>query len=120
MDPVLKINPAINLKGRYRLGQWNNPQTSYYLTYDSPGTDNAFSEGQWTMFLGPGFAAVGHSGSREKTLDIRDRTTVRRERRPDHGIAGVSRALGPLDMGIAFHPHRPARRVFNIPLLPFT
>ena len=25
MDPVLTINPAINLKGRYRLGQWNNP-----------------------------------------------------------------------------------------------
>ena len=25
--------------------------------------------------------------------------------------------LGPLDMGIAFYPHRPARRVFNIPTL---
>ena len=50
MDPVLTINPAINLKGRYRLGQWNNPQTGYYNTWDAPGAFNGFSEGQWTMF----------------------------------------------------------------------
>ena len=30
IEPEIKINPAVKLKGRYRLGQWNNPQASYY------------------------------------------------------------------------------------------
>ena len=41
LDPTIKINPALKLRSRIRIGQWNNPQASYYNTVDSPGTDNA-------------------------------------------------------------------------------
>ena len=49
-EPVLKINPAIRLRARYRIGQYGNPTATDYYTQMSPGIDNAIAEGQWTTF----------------------------------------------------------------------
>jgi hypothetical protein len=62
MDPTLKINPAVKLKGRLRLGRFFNPNASYYNTQDSPGTDNSMSEAQWTMFWGTAVLPWGTFG----------------------------------------------------------
>jgi len=109
LDPAIKINPAISLKGRYRLGQWNNPQASYYYTWDAPGTDNGFSEGQWTMFwatasLPWGTLGVGKRPWRFGTglqYDGGDGLTTE--------SLVLAAPMGPLDIGIAFYPHRPVR-----------
>ena len=107
MDPVLIINPAINLKGRYRLGQWNNPQTGYYNTWDAPGSFNGFSEGQWTMF----WATVSLPWG---TLGVGKRPWIfGTGLQYDGGGALTTESvvltapLGPLDIGIGFYPHRP-------------
>ena len=119
MDPVLTINPAINLKGRYRLGQWNFPQTGYYNTWDAPGTYNAFSEGQWTMFWATVSLPWGTLGVGKRPwifgtglqYDGTDALTTE--------SLVLSAPYGPLDIGIAFYPHRPVRRGQTITVDPY-
>ncbi len=115
MDPTLTINPAINLKGRYRLGQWNNPQTGYYNTWDAPGTFNGFSEGQWTMF----WATVSTPWG---TLGVGKRPWIFGTGLQYDGTGGLTTEsvvltapLGPLDIGIGFYPHRPVHRTGGPP-----
>lgn len=48
--PQVQINEAIKLSGKYRLGTYGDPAASDYHTQDAPGMNQAFSEGQWTMF----------------------------------------------------------------------
>jgi len=48
--PEIKINPAVTLRGKYRLGQFGNPIASSYLNSTAPGVNVAISEGQWTMW----------------------------------------------------------------------
>jgi hypothetical protein len=43
--PKFKLNPAIQLKGKYRLGTYGNPLAPDYHTFDAPGINDAFSEG---------------------------------------------------------------------------
>ncbi|MHB8204442.1 MAG: hypothetical protein ACYDHG_12155 [Desulfomonilaceae bacterium] len=49
-EPIIKINPALRLQGRLRLGFWNVPVASLYFTQNAPGSYNAMSEAQWTLF----------------------------------------------------------------------
>ena len=48
--PELRINPAIRLRGEYRIGQFLDPVASAYVNSTSPGVQVAISEGQWTMW----------------------------------------------------------------------
>jgi hypothetical protein len=106
MEPTVKINEAIKLKGRYRLAQYGNPYASYYWTGSSPGTDNAFTEGQWTMFWA---TAVMPWGS----LSLGKRPWKFGNALQYDGTDGLttesvvlSAPLGPLDIGVAFYPFR--------------
>jgi len=114
MEPEIKINPAVRLKGRYRLGQWNNPQASYYYTQDAPGTDNAFSEGQWTMFWGTVNLPWGTLGVGKRQWKFG--TGLQYD--GSDGLTTESLVLnapyGPLDIGIGFYPHRPARTASQV------
>jgi hypothetical protein len=107
MDPTLIINPAINLKGRYRLGQWNNPNFGFYNTWDAPGSFNAFSEGQWSLF----WATVSLPWG---TLGVGKRPWTFGTGLQYDGTDGLttesvvlSAPYGPLDIGIGFYPLRP-------------
>ena len=119
IEPEIKINPAVKLKGRYRLGQWNNPQASYYNTQDSPGTDNALSEGQWTMFWGTAVLPWGTIGVGKRQWKFG--TGLQYD--GGDGLTTESLVLnvpyGPLDIGIGFYPHRPARRGQTITIDPY-
>jgi hypothetical protein len=48
--PELRINPAMRLRGEYRLGSYGDPVASAYVNSTSPGVQVAISEGQWTMW----------------------------------------------------------------------
>ena len=119
LEPTIKINPAVRLTGRYRLAQWNNPQASYYYTQDAPGTDNAFSEGQWTMFWGIvnlpwGTLGVGKRPWKFGTglqYDGSDGLTTE--------SVVLNAPYGPLDFGVGFYPHRPVRRGQTITIDPY-
>ncbi len=119
IEPEVKINPAVKLKGRYRLAQWNNPQASYYYTQDAPGTDNAFSEGQWTMFWGTAVLPWGTIGVGKRQWKFG--TGLQYD--GGDGLTTESLVLnapyGPLDIGIGFYPHRPARRGQTITIDPY-
>lgn len=118
LEPGIKINPALKLKGRYRLAQWNNPQASFYYTWDAPGTDNAFSQGQWTMFWATAVTPWGTVGAGKRPWKFG--TGLQYD--GSDGLTTESVALtapyGPLDLGLAFYPHRPAHRVYGIPNSP--
>jgi hypothetical protein len=115
LEPELKINPAVRLKGRYRLAQWNNPQASYYYTQDMPGTDNAFTQGQWTMFWASAATPWGTVGAGKRPWKFG--TGLQYD--GSDGLTTESLALsvpyGPLDLGLAFYPMRPARPTYGLP-----
>jgi len=119
IEPGIKINPAVKLKGRYRLGQWNVPQASYYYTQDAPGTDNAFTEGQWTMFWGTAVLPWGTLGVGKRPWKFG--TGLQYD--GSDGLTTESVLLnapyGPLDIGIGFYAHRPARRGQTITIDPY-
>ncbi len=105
-EPEIKVNEAIRMRGLYRLGTWGDPATSDYHTQDSPGTGNAFSEGQWTQFwltanIPWGVFGVGKRPWKFGTglqYDGSDAATT-------ESIALVA-PYGPFDFGMAFYPYR--------------
>jgi len=119
LEPILKINPAITLKGRCWLGQWNFPRTGYYFTWDAPGAYNAFSEAQWTTFWATASLPWGTLGIGKRPwifgtglqYDGTDALTTE--------SLVLSAPLGPLDIGLAFYPHRPVRRGQTITVDPY-
>ena len=104
--PKIKINEAIRLAGKYRLGTYNDPNATNYNTYDSPGANRAFSEGQWTMFWVSAQTPIGilTVGKRPWSFgtglqyDGEDAATT-------ESVALVA-PFGPLDIGVAFYPYR--------------
>jgi len=104
--PKIKINPAISLSGKYRLGTYNDPHAPDYHTYDAPGVNRAFSEGHWSLFWVTAQTPLGifSVGKRPWSFgaglqyDGEDAATT-------ESIALVA-PFGPLDIGIAFNPYR--------------
>ncbi len=75
-NPRFQINPAIRLTGKYRLGTYGVPLNVNSYTQNAPGTNTAFSDGQWTMFLGYRGDSLGRVRNRKEAVEIRDRPTV--------------------------------------------
>ncbi len=118
-DPVININPAIKLLARFRLGQWNVPQAGYYFTQDALGTDNAFSEAQFTMFWATASLPWGTFGIGKRRWKFG--TGLQYD--GSDGLTTESIVLnapyGPLDIGVAFYSHRPARAGQTITVDPY-
>lgn len=119
LDPLININQAIRLQSRIRLGQWNVPQASYYYTQDALGTDNAFSEAQMTMFWAVVSLPWGTLGVGKRPWKFGNGLQYD----GSDGLSTESLVLnipyGPFDMGVAFYPHRPARRGQTITIDPY-
>lgn len=106
LEPGISLNQAIKLRSRLRVGQWNNPQASYYNTQDSPGTDNAVSEIQITQFWATAQLPWGTLGLGKRPwkfgtglqYDGSDGLTT-------ESIV-LNSAYGPLDIGFGFYAHR--------------
>lgn len=106
LEPELKINPAIRLRARYRIGQYGNPTATDYYTQMSPGIDSAIAEGQWTSFWFTaqtpwGIFAVGKRPwkfGNSLQYDGSDSAST-------ESLLLVAPA-GPLDIGIGFYPYR--------------
>ncbi len=105
-EPEIKINEAIKFRGLYRLGTFGDPAASDYHTQDAPGTANAFSEGQWSLFWVTANTPWGvfSVGKRPWTFgtalqyDGSDATTT-------ESLSWVA-PFGPFDIGLAFYPYR--------------
>jgi hypothetical protein len=117
--PKIKVNPAIRVQGKYRLGSYGDPLASDYHTFDAPGANVALSEGQWTLFWATAQTPIGvfSIGKRAWTFgtglqyDGEDATST-------ESVSLVA-PYGPLDIGIAFYPYRFAGSSSIIPLDPF-
>lgn len=48
--PEIRINNAIRFRGKYRLGDYGDPNASDYITNTRPGNEVATSDGQWTLW----------------------------------------------------------------------
>ncbi len=104
--PKIKINEAIRFSAKLRLGTYNDPIASDYHTYDAPGVNRPFSEGQWTMFWVAAQTPLGSLGIGKRPwifgtglqYDGAEAATT-------ESIALVA-PFGPVDIGIAFYPYR--------------
>jgi len=111
--PTLKINRAIRLRAEYRIGSYGNPLDALYLSEDFPGIGNAISEGQWTMFWVTAETPWG-------TIEFGKRPWVFGTGLQYDGADGATiesvrlvAPMGPLRLGIGFHPFRFAGRSTN-------
>lgn len=48
--PEIRMNPAIRFRGKYRLGNYGDPEASDYIANTRPGLNVATSDGQWTLW----------------------------------------------------------------------
>lgn len=104
--PKIKINPAIRLSGKYRLGTYNDPNASDYHTYDAPGVNRAFSEGQWTMFWVTAQTPLGILGIGKRPWSFGTGLQYDGDDAATTESMSLVAPFGPLDIGIAFYPYR--------------
>ncbi len=104
--PKFKLNPAIQFRGKYRLGTFGIPLAPDYHTFDLPGMNNAFTDGQWTMFWATAQLPIGVFGIGKRPWTFGTGLQYDGE----DGLTTESMTLvapyGPLDVGIAFYPYR--------------
>ena len=105
-EPKIKINPAIKITGMYRLGHIRRPVASDYHTQDAPGTNNAFSEGQWTLFWVTAQTPVGVFGIGKRPWTFGNALQYDGEDAASTESIALTAPYGPLDIGIAFYPYR--------------
>lgn len=109
-QPTIKINPGIRISGKYRLGTYGDPAASDYHTQDAPGTRNAFSEGQWTLFWVTAQTPLGVFGVGKRPWTFGNALQYDGEDAASTESVALTVPYGPLDMGIAFYPYRYAGR----------
>jgi len=49
IDPEIRFNQAVRLRGRYHIGEWQTQRSSQNPNSQNGGMQNAFSEGQWYL-----------------------------------------------------------------------
>ena len=103
-NPRFQINPAIRLTGKYRLGTYGVPLNVNSYTQNAPGTNTAFSDGQWTMFWVTAQTPWGVFGIGKRPW--RFGTGLQYD---SDGLTTESMVLvvpyGPLDIGIGYYPY---------------
>jgi hypothetical protein len=104
--PQIKVNEAIRLLGKYRLGTYGDPAASDYHTQDAPGINQAFSEGQWTMFWVTAQTPLGVFGIGKRPWSFGNALQYDGEDSATTESVALVAPYGPLDVGIAFYPYR--------------
>jgi len=104
--PKFKLNEAIRLQGKYRLGTYQNPLASDYHTSDAPGTNNAFSEGQWTLFWATAQTPLGTFAVGKRPWTFGTGLQYDGENSATTESVTLVAPYGPFDLGIAFYPYR--------------
>ncbi len=104
--PEIKINPAIRIRGKYRLGTFGDPNAPDYHTQDAPGINNAFSEGQWTMFWVTAQTPWGIFGIGKRPWTFGTGLQYDGEDSETTESLTLVVPYGPLDIGIGFYPYR--------------
>ena len=119
LEPTLKLNQAVRLKARLRLAKYGDPRSANYQTQDAPGSSNAFSEGQWTLFWATAQLPWGTFGIGKRPWEFG--TGLQYD--GSDALTTESMALvapyGPMEVGFAVYPYRyvgtSGIRVFNSP-----
>lgn len=104
-DPTIIINEAVRLNASMRLAQYGDINASHYVTQQAPGTTNAFSEGQWTLFWATAKTPWGTIGVGKRPWQFG--TGLQYD--GDDALTTESLVLvvpcGGLDMGFGFYPY---------------
>jgi hypothetical protein len=104
-NPKFQINPAIKIIGKYRMGTYGDPINSNYHTQDAPGVNNAFGEGQWTMFWATAQTPWGVFGIGKRPWRFGTGLQYDSDAATTESIV-LAVPYGPLDIGIGYYPYR--------------
>jgi hypothetical protein len=104
--PIIKVNEAIRIQAKYRLGTYGDPDASDYHTQDAPGLNNAFSEGQWTLFWATAQTPWGVLGIGKRPWTFGAALQYDGEDAATTESIMLVVPYGPLDIGIGFYPYR--------------
>jgi hypothetical protein len=103
---TVKVNEAIRLSGKYRLGTYGDPAASDYHTQDAPGINDAFSEGQWTMFWATAQTPLGIVGVGKRAWSFGNALQYDGEDAATTESVALVVPYGPFDIGIGYYPYR--------------
>jgi hypothetical protein len=104
--PKIKLNEAIRFQAKYRLGTYGDPIASDYHTSDAPGGNNAFSEGQWTMFWATAQTPLGTFAIGKRQWTFGTGLQYDGEAAATTESVTLVAPYGPFNLGIAFYPYR--------------
>ena len=104
--PVIKVNEALHISGKYHLGTYGDPAASDYHTQDAPGTTRAFSEGQWTLFWVTAVTPWGTVGIGKRPWTFGTALQYDGEDAASTESLSVVAPYGPFDIGFGFYPYR--------------
>ena len=106
LDPMITINEAIMLRAHYHLGTYGDPDASDYHTFDSPGTDRAFADGQWTMFWATAITPWGTFGVGKRPWQFGTGLQYDGSDGLSTGSMVFVAPFGPFDLGFACYAYR--------------
>ena len=104
--PKIKLNEAIRFQAKYRLGTYGDPIASDYHTSDAPGGNNAFSEGQWTLFWATAQTPLGTFAVGKRPWTFGTGLQYDGEAAATTESVTLVAPYGPFHLGIAFYPYR--------------
>lgn len=104
--PELRLNPAMRLRGEYRIGQYGDPIASAYVNSTSPGVQVAISEGQWTMWWFTAQTPWGTVACGKRPFRFGCGLQYNGEEDLTSESLLLVAPTGPLDIGLGFYPWR--------------
>ncbi|MBI5248028.1 MAG: hypothetical protein HY912_00915 [Desulfomonile tiedjei] len=104
--PQIKINEAIRMSAKLRLGTYGDPAANDYHTQDAPGINQAFSDGQWTMFWVTAQTPLGTFGIGKRPWVFGNSLQYDGEDAASTESVVLVAPYGPLNIGVAFYPYR--------------
>lgn len=103
--PEFRLNKAIRFRGKYRLGDYGDPEASDYIANTRPGVDVATSDGQWTMWWVTTRTPWGIIGLGKRPMTWGTGLQYNGEGNiTTEGVALIS-GYGPLRLSYAFRPY---------------
>ncbi|MCX5873004.1 MAG: hypothetical protein NTY51_07185, partial [Deltaproteobacteria bacterium] len=104
-DPKIMINPALRMQARFRLGTYGSPANTNYNTMDAPGSKNAFSDAQFTLFWITAVTPIGTVTLGKRPWKFGMGLQYDGEDAATTESVAIVAPYGPFDIGIGYYPY---------------
>jgi hypothetical protein len=106
IEPEIRVNGAVSLYAKYRVAHYGDAAAANYHTEEAPGTDDAISAGQWTMFWTAIETPWGTLGFGKRPWEFGTAFQYDGSDALTTESILITAPYGPLRIGFGFYPYR--------------